>query len=40
MSRDILAGFDACGIAPATYENVGLPPVRMARGQRASRSGR
>lgn len=35
MSRDILAGFNAAGIASATYDTVGLPPVRLARGQRA-----
>lgn len=42
MSRDILAGFDAAGIgiASATYDIVGLPPVRLARGQRTSQSDR
>ncbi len=35
MSRDILAGFDAAGIgiASATYDIVGLPPVRLAAGK-------
>ncbi|WP_342108391.1 mechanosensitive ion channel family protein [Methylobacterium sp. SI9] len=36
MSRDILAGFDAAGIgiASATYDIVGLPPIRLARERR------
>ena len=34
MSRDILAGFDAAGIgiASATYDIVGFPPIRLERG--------
>ena len=38
MSRDILDAFDAAGIgiASATYEIVGLPPLRVVRGARAT----
>ena len=35
ISRDMLAGFDAAGIgiASATYDIVGLPPVELKRGK-------
>jgi small-conductance mechanosensitive channel len=42
MSRDILAGFDAAGIgiASATFEVVGVPPIRIAQPPSPSREGR
>lgn len=42
MSRDILAGFDAAGIgiASATFEVVGVPPIRFAQPPSPSREGR
>lgn len=41
MSRDILAGFDAAGIgiASATYDIVGFPPVRLESDTRARHDG-